>query len=72
MRRYFAFLVLTISVVGCCAGDKLYRYAKRFDESVGAQYLEYVENDPDLSEEQKQDKRLNVLIFRRGLKAYGE
>ena len=64
--------VAAVFLPTACTCDKIYIAADRFEKSVGSQYLEYVKNDPELTETQKMEKRLNVALFRKAIDEHKE
>lgn len=70
--RHISLSIILLIASACSPCDALFEASKRFEESVGAQYIDYVKADKTLSDTQKQDKLLNVSIHRRALKKFGE
>jgi hypothetical protein len=67
-KSSYAILVAVIVLLGICsAGCKsnpLIEPADAFCNTVGTEYLKYVEADPNLDESGKQARRTNVAAFK--------
>lgn len=65
-------LVLLLCLSSCCSVGVHYSAVISYEKSVGAEYINYVKNDGNLSEDQKKARFDAVEQFRAYLKAWRE
>lgn len=63
-------LALLLILTSCCSVDVHFQAVKSYEQSVGAEYLEYVNQDNSLTVEQKKDRSDAVEQFRSYLEAW--